>query len=277
MRRLRESAKPSPVYPPNGEKRNNPHPLEPFLVWRIPRTSTTKTTRNANIDSRPQLMNASDFDRAMRGKLASTYQCDYLEALVLRQRQHRATDGCGAGDNSTRSGEQQNQLSAASYSLDSTMRNDFRHPATTTSACGPAVAAAADLRVSTTRYGSNADKHRPSAGAVPDVPNGIHMTISQATTYDHDFGFVDDDVTSSPRDQTGCNDRAAKPVHCDGIAVNVADKGEGLVLANGGSGSRKSVRPLTMLSSARRQHRHQSNVRFKSDVQGQTSHSAGSQ
>jgi len=186
--KLLASCRPDPIYPPNGEKRNNPHPLKPFMIWRVPnpRLSDADTLGQQQRLDRHAHLADSDFNRALRGKLASTYQADYIHTLALRQqKQPNGPNGSGSSNNNV-------DDTPPLYSLASTQRNDFRRPATV-------AVAAADLHVPMTRYGSNVDKQRPATGAVPDVVKGsCHMTVPSVTCYvDHYCGgCAPDDVTN---------------------------------------------------------------------------------
>lgn len=60
----------------SGNRRNNPHPTEEFMNWRIPGQRRGEKKRSA------AAFNLTDeiMDRVCRGTLRSTYQADYLGA-----------------------------------------------------------------------------------------------------------------------------------------------------------------------------------------------------
>jgi len=132
-----ESANVSKSELANWPKRNNPHPLEEFTVWRFPRQKQPiEPVQGFDLEA---------IERASKGLLSSTYKTDFL-GMTQGARMEEAIANTNERSNKPR------------YSLDSTTRDVYQKPQRN-----------GNLKNNTTRYGCNSLKHIPATGAVPNV------------------------------------------------------------------------------------------------------------
>lgn len=143
----------------SGCRRNNPHPLQRFMVWKLPHGKTPETQRTAT----SPVLTDEMFDKACRGTLASTYQQDYLGVPQGYQMGSAFADA----DVDTRS--------RVPYTLDSSMRSSYRMPDQRP-----------QLKGNTSRYGSNPEKNVPARGGVPTVSR-CQMNMKNRTTYAREY------------------------------------------------------------------------------------------
>ncbi|CAD5120203.1 DgyrCDS8776 [Dimorphilus gyrociliatus] len=121
-----------------GNRNNNPHPGETFMMWKFPR----RMQFEAQTGSYPADLTNEKFDEVMRGKLKSTYQQDFLG---LPQ---------GYSIKSAFTEPDHDPRSKAKYTLDSTSRETYQ---------GGRVVEP-ELATSNTRYACNKNKQKTSAG-----------------------------------------------------------------------------------------------------------------
>lgn len=123
----------------SGQRKNNPHPLETFMVWKFP----NKLPREEQIKIKEELMH-----EICQDKTRSTYQVDYF--------------GQKQGDESKKSlpskfvNTQKNVV--PDYTLNTTVRVDYQKPSYK-----------GNLSGNTTRYGCNNKGRQPAVGVVPTV------------------------------------------------------------------------------------------------------------
>ncbi|KAL2100143.1 hypothetical protein ACEWY4_004537 [Coilia grayii] len=154
----------------SGTRRNNPHPTEEFLVWRLPRGLRQLS------DGAP----ATDFPteqqiaKALSAQYRSTYSTNYL--------------GLPQGVQPPTKLKPLALEKAPPYTLNTEMRINYRKPPTKL-----------ELQGNTTRYGCNTQHGVAPKGIVPAVVHG-HIRnqekVKQLTTYDIHFGGKTTDISA---------------------------------------------------------------------------------
>lgn len=145
----------------SGQRKNNPHPLETFMVWKFP----DKMTMDDNE------MKESLLKELCEDKIRSTYEVDYTglkqgEASTFRQTEHFADHI---------------QRHIPRKTLGSTARVDYQTPENI-------------LERNTTRYGCNEKKDKCAVGVVPTVvKRSPLMKPNYETSYSEGFGTREED------------------------------------------------------------------------------------
>ncbi|XP_067102323.1 testis-expressed protein 26-like [Osmerus mordax] len=157
----------------SGNRRNNPHPSQSFMVWRLP-----KGSKQLAADGQSQWKNPPS-EEELRNTLTAQYRSTYrTDFLGVPQGYHRnqtilAPLSC----------KQQ-----APYSIQTEMRHNYQEPRQKSA-----------LQGNMSRYGCNALHEVAPRGIVPTV---VHSHIynqenaAQLTTYDRHFGGKTTDVTT---------------------------------------------------------------------------------
>ncbi|XP_022086134.1 testis-expressed protein 26-like [Acanthaster planci] len=140
----------------SGDRRNNPHPFESFMVWRFPK-HVPKDQQIYPGEITDQMM-----EEVLRDKCKSTYQNDYLGVPQGYQMQ-------SAFENYVDWREK------VPFSLASTMRFSYQFPKQQDL-----------LRGNNSRYGCNKDKHLKASGIVP-LSSTHQKHLRRHTTYDRFF------------------------------------------------------------------------------------------
>ena len=151
----------------SGNRRNNPHPAETFMVWRLPKEFRGD---RAGWESR---LTDDVMDRVMRGQITSTYQQDYL--------------GVPQGHQVKRDAPEAGLKCEPPYSLDSSTRYTYQNPDLQP-----------ELKGNTLRYGCNKKKNQAAAGVVPTTSN--RMDIKTRTTYEREYNTSSGPVVRNIRD-----------------------------------------------------------------------------
>jgi len=138
----------------SGQRKNNPHPKETFMVWKFP--------DNQPLGDQLKLNKEELMQEICQDKIRSTYQVDYL--------------GCKQGEKKKRNPIPiltDNKQDDPEYTLNTTVRVDYQEPSYK-----------GNLSGNTTRYGCNGKKVSPAVGVVPTV---IHRSPLMKTFYDTSY------------------------------------------------------------------------------------------
>jgi len=127
--------------PSAGQRKNNPHPKETFMVWKFQNTDP-----NTEKHTKDELLH-----EICQDKIRSTYQVDYKG---LQQGQKKS-----ARDSAKYLSEVKHE---PPKTLNTTIRVDYQSPNFRD-----------DLNGHTTRYGCNSNKRAPAKGAVPTCVRGV--------------------------------------------------------------------------------------------------------
>merc|ERR1712178_53188 len=142
----------------SGNRRNNPHPLESFLNWKLPpKPHAERYGSEWAGDLTDEIL-----DAVCRGKIRSTYQQDFLGFPQGFQPQAPVKLPV-------------DWKSKVGYSLDSSMRRCYQRPSQQY-----------ELKGNTSRYGCNKFKAVPAHGVVPTV-SSRQMHLKNRTSYDMDY------------------------------------------------------------------------------------------
>jgi len=142
----------------SGNRRNNPHPLESFLNWKLPPKPHAERYGSEWAGE----LTDEILDAVCRGKIRSTYQQDFL--------------GVPQGFQPTAPVKLPvDWKSKVGYSLDSSMRRCYQRPSQQY-----------ELKGNTSRYGCNKFKAVPAHGVVPTV-SSRQMHLKNRTSYDMDY------------------------------------------------------------------------------------------
>ncbi|XP_070553251.1 testis-expressed protein 26-like [Ptychodera flava] len=145
----------------SGNRRNNPHPFESFMVWKFPKHIPEDHKEY------PFPLTDSMLEQICHDKFKSTYQDDYLG---LPQ---------GYTVKSAYSGYE-DWREKIPYTLDSTTRYTYQAPRQPK-----------ELQENSSRFGCNTKRHLVATGIVPHAPSRSHLvTIRNRTTYDREFGRI---------------------------------------------------------------------------------------
>ncbi|KAK2184532.1 hypothetical protein NP493_263g01020 [Ridgeia piscesae] len=150
------------------DHRNNPHPQQKFIWWRYP-------TRPA-YDVNGLLPSATDltdeaFDKVIRGKLRSTYQCDF-KGMPQGERDPSVLLSSAS------------RRQRAPHTLDTFTRQTYTRPRLLPE----------ELRAPTDRYGSNKNKQMASVGAGGPTGTTIYRHLKTTTTYDNEYRDINDAI-----------------------------------------------------------------------------------
>ncbi|KAM6960528.1 testis-expressed protein 26 [Aplochiton taeniatus] len=159
----------------SGNRRNNPHPSQSFMVWRLPKGVKQSSTDGSVPRKNP--LSEEEIRNVLTAQYRSTYRTDFLGMPQgLKPINH--------GLLAPLSSRQQN----VPHSIHTEMRNNYRLPRQRS-----------ELQGNTSRYGCNALHEVAPKGIVPAVVHG-HIRNqekrSQLTTYDSYFAGKNSDVTA---------------------------------------------------------------------------------
>lgn len=144
----------------SGQRANNPHPKESFMVWKFPNTGASREELSQ--------MKKNLMTEICKDKLNSTYQGDY-KGLQQGQREQQDLEKY----KSFLSGQQH----VPERTLNTTVRADFRQPKQNIHLAG-----------NVSRYGANAKKMHTALGAVPTVVDGSPLLdLNLRTSYAEGF------------------------------------------------------------------------------------------
>lgn len=156
----------------SGNRRNNPHPSQSFMVWRLPKRSKQASMDGGSRWKSPP--SEEEVRHALSAQYRSTYSSDFLGI----------PPGCHENHTILSPLSLKHQVP---YSIQTEMRHNYRHPRQKI-----------ELKGNMSRYGCNALHRVAPRGIVPTV---IHSHIcnqenrSQLTTYDRHFGGKTTDIT----------------------------------------------------------------------------------
>lgn len=154
-----------------GNRRNNPHPSESFMVWRLPRGAKQMSSYEGQPGT--SLSTEQQIADALSAQYRSTYSSDYLG---IPQGVRKPTKLKPLGSDKV-----------VLYTINTEMRHNYRQPPNKPS-----------LEGNTTRYGCNALHGVAPKGIVPTV---VHSHIRnqenkrELTTYDMHFGGKNTDIS----------------------------------------------------------------------------------
>ncbi|XP_033632123.1 testis-expressed protein 26-like [Asterias rubens] len=140
----------------SGDRRNNPHPFESFMVWRFPK-HVPKDQQLYPGEITDQMM-----EEILRDKCKSTYQSDYLGVPQGYQMKSAFDDYVDWREK-------------IPYSLASSTRFSYQYPKQQD-----------PLRGNNSRYGCNKGKNLKATGIVP-LASTHQMNLRRHTTYDRFF------------------------------------------------------------------------------------------
>ncbi|XP_021418912.2 testis-expressed protein 26 isoform X1 [Oncorhynchus mykiss] len=157
----------------SGNRRNNPHPSQSFMVWRLPKGQKQSSVGGWSPWKSPP--SEEEIRNALTAQYRSTYRTDYLgmpQGLqlippILTPLNHKRQ---------------------VPHCTHTEMRHNYRQPRERS-----------ELRGNMSRYGCNALHGVAPRGIVPTVVHGhIHNqeNSSQLTTYDRHFGGITTDVSA---------------------------------------------------------------------------------
>ena len=138
----------------SGQRKNNPHPLETFMVWKFP----------DKMQLSDGMMKESLLKELCEDKIRSTYQVDYMGLKQGEPTQFRRPEQFA----------EYIQKHCPPKTLCSTGRVDYQTPETHIE----------ELQGNTTRFGCNAKKEIPAVGVVPTV---VHRSPQMKPTYDTSY------------------------------------------------------------------------------------------
>ncbi|XP_066555809.1 testis-expressed protein 26 isoform X2 [Amia ocellicauda] len=157
----------------SGNRRNNPHPSQSFMVWQLPKQEKQISTDSRSPWKKPP--SEEEIRKALTAQYRSTYKTDYLGIPQGFQVKHVIPAPLNWKRDIPR------------CSLTET-RHHYQPPKHNP-----------DLRSSTSRYGSNTQHRVPAKGVVPSVTYE-HIKIQengkQLTTYDRHFGGQKEDIST---------------------------------------------------------------------------------
>ncbi|KAI0216362.1 hypothetical protein LSAT2_031574 [Lamellibrachia satsuma] len=148
------------------DHRNNPHPLQKFIWWRYP--TRPAYDENALVPSARDLTDEA-FDKVIRGKLRSTYQCDFKGMPQGERDPSLPVSSAGRRER-------------APHTLDTFTRQTYTRPRRLPD----------ELRTPTDRYGSNKNKQTAAIGAGGPTGTTIYRHLKTTTTYDNEYKYNGD-------------------------------------------------------------------------------------
>lgn len=155
----------------SGNRANNPHPSQAFLVWKFPRGGPKETEGSKWAEE----VTDDKINQVHKRLCQSTYQTDYLgvpQGFQLRSAYTLPPDW----------------KENIPFTLDSVKRYSYQnHPQPEA------------LHLPSTRYGSNKKKQIPASGTIPTASNR-HMHIRNRTTYDRHYNDNSDAVKEQVRE-----------------------------------------------------------------------------
>ncbi|KAL4230144.1 Testis-expressed sequence 26 protein [Mactra antiquata] len=155
----------------SGNRANNPHPPQSFLVWKFPRGGW-KESEGAKWNEE---LTDDKINQVHKRLCQSTYQTDYLgtpQGFSLKSAYQLPPDW----------------KENIPYTLDSVQRYCYQKQSNPN-----------ELQVPTNRYGSNKKKQIPASGTIPTA-SSRHMHIRNRTTYDRHYNDNGDAVVQQVRD-----------------------------------------------------------------------------
>ncbi|XP_035682248.1 testis-expressed protein 26-like isoform X1 [Branchiostoma floridae] len=142
----------------SGNRKNNPHPFQSFMVWKFPRhEKPLKEGSQWGTELTDDIM-----DQVIKDQTKSTYQSDYLGI----------PQGFQVGNAVDAPLDWKSQVP---YSLDSFMRYTYRRPVQEP-----------QLKENTTRYGCNSKKMVPAHGIAPNASQ-LQNHLKGRTTYQREY------------------------------------------------------------------------------------------
>ncbi|XP_078371538.1 uncharacterized protein LOC144655195 isoform X2 [Oculina patagonica] len=139
-----------------GNRRNNPHPSEAFMIWKFP-------SRLPSVDL--EEINPETWQEVAQDQIKSTYQSDFTGIPQ------------GVNISTVFEGDLVPTLYKPPHTLDSTTRYTYQTPAVKSELAG-----------NLTRFGCNKNKYKPAVGAVPTVSyNSPQMHLYGRTHYSRDY------------------------------------------------------------------------------------------
>ncbi|XP_023682019.2 testis-expressed protein 26 isoform X2 [Paramormyrops kingsleyae] len=169
----KSASKPTCMLPgtASGNRRNNPHPNQDFMVWRLPRGFLQSSADGRSPWRNP--LSEQEIRNALSAQYRSTYQADYFGIPSGFQMKYAVS-----GSNSRRRD--------VPYCLHTEMRDSYRQPQEMP-----------ELKNNTSRYGCNPLHKVCSKGIVPTVVRA-HIrnqgNSKQLNTYDVHFGGKTEDI-----------------------------------------------------------------------------------
>ncbi|KAH9513985.1 hypothetical protein Btru_031894 [Bulinus truncatus] len=171
-RKYQKPATPERAGTASGNRRNNPHPQQPFMVWRFPRHSKYSPEATEKISE--ELTNEK-LNQITKRLCQSVYQSDYLgipQGFQVKSAFNTAPDW----------------RDSVPYGMDSNQRESYQQPFQQ-----------AELLAPTTRYGSNAQKNIPAVAVIPTANKRL-IGVSGRTTYDRHYNDNAGPVVEQIRD-----------------------------------------------------------------------------
>lgn len=182
--KLQKKAAPIRTGTASGDRRNNPHPLETFMNWRLPpRPMAEQPYSEWGGELTDEIL-----DAVCRGKIASTYQQDYLGI----------PQGYHGRENPNMPIPPTDWKSKVKYSLDSSTRRCYQQPSEQP-----------ELKGNTIRYGCNKTKSVPANGVVPTTSKR-QQHIKNHTSYELDYFLPGEKATYETRDYRQLSDAWTK-------------------------------------------------------------------
>lgn len=155
----------------SGQRANNPHPPQSFMVWKFPRGGW----KNTEGGSWSEQLTDEKINQVHKRLCQSTYQTDYLgtpQGFELKSAYNLPPDW----------------KENIPYTLDSVQRYCYQRQTNPS-----------ELQLPVNRYGSNKKKHIAASGTIPTA-SSRHKHIRNRTTYDRHFNDNADAVTQQIRD-----------------------------------------------------------------------------
>lgn len=167
----------------SGNRRNNPHPHESFMNWKLNKNKVIADTKNLEIKDEPTL------NKILRDQLTSTYENDYLDNKddIRRIRKEAEKELYDWRHPDQKSEE---KIENEKIKWDAQVERDFgtKQYLSSNTVTYRQPVHHRHLDDSTTRYGCNRNKMRAAVGAVPTVINKHISANSQTkTSYQEQF------------------------------------------------------------------------------------------
>ncbi|BFZ14560.1 hypothetical protein BsWGS_17599 [Bradybaena similaris] len=176
-RKFQRPASPERAATSSGQRNNKPHPPKSFLVWKFP--SNTRSYQDTGNKQFEELTNEK-LRQITKRLCHSVYQNDYLgipQGFQVKSAFSLPT----------------NWKENVPYGKNSTQRENYQLPQQLQ-----------ELRVATTRYGSNVHKQTPAVAAIPTANKRL-LDVNGRTTYDRHFndnaGLVTEQIRNAIQQQ----------------------------------------------------------------------------
>ncbi|KAK0050482.1 testis-expressed sequence 26 protein [Biomphalaria pfeifferi] len=171
-RKYQKPATPERIGTASGNRRNNPHPSQAFMVWRFPRNSQYNPETAEKISE--ELTNER-LNQITKRLCQSVYQSDYLgipQGFQVKSAFNTAPDW----------------RDSVPYGMESNQRESYQQPFQQR-----------ELQVPVTRYGSNAQKNIPAVTVIPTANKHL-IGVNGRTTYDRHYNDNAGPVVEQIRD-----------------------------------------------------------------------------